>query len=75
MTIQDDLFRKAKQAALARHCSLGGLVEDALRTALSSPKPSPKAKEFRIITFRGQGVRPGVDIDHTAALLDVMESR
>jgi hypothetical protein len=75
LTIQDDLLCKAKQAALARHCSLRGLVEDALRAALSSPRRTSKTKPFRLDTFRGTGVRPGVDLDHTSSLLDIMEDR
>jgi hypothetical protein len=27
----------------------------------------------RLRTFRGQGLRPGVDLDDTASLLDVMD--
>ena len=75
LTIQDDLLRKAKQTALERHCSLRGLVEDALRAALSGPRLTSKAKPFRLATFRGKGVQPGVDLDHSAALLDIMEDR
>jgi hypothetical protein len=75
IAIQDDLLRRARKVALERDTSLRELVEDALRSALARPKEGVKAKPFRLATFRGRGLMPGVDLDHTASLLDVMESR
>ncbi|MEI6084301.1 MAG: DUF2191 domain-containing protein [Verrucomicrobiota bacterium] len=74
IAIRDDLLAEAKRRALDRQTTLGGFIEDALRVALSHPKPSAKRKPtLRLLTFRGHGVRPGVDLDHSAALLDIME--
>lgn len=75
VTIQDDLLRQARRVALERHSSLRELVEDALRSALAQPKTDKKAEPFCLVTFRGRGTLPGVDLDHTAGLLDIMESR
>ena len=50
------------------------LLLEAKRRALSRPKePANRAPPVRLQTFRGQGLRPGVDLDHSAALLDIME--
>lgn len=65
---------KAKRVALERNISLGEVVDDALRaTLLSSPKLSPSGKVAPLKTFRGSGVRPGVDVTSSAELLAVME--
>ena len=36
---------------------------------------SSAARPTRLPTFAGHGLRPGVDLDDTASLLDVMDSR
>ena len=74
IAIRDDLLEEAKRRALSRQITLGGFIEDVLRVALSCPKESAnRAPPVRLQTFRGQGLRPGVDLDHSAALLDIME--
>ena len=74
IAIRDDLLAEAKRRALDRQTTLGGFIEDALRVALARPKPTAnRPPTVRLQTFRGQGVRPGVDLDHSAALLDIME--
>ncbi|MEP6694235.1 MAG: hypothetical protein ABJB39_06295, partial [Chloroflexota bacterium] len=55
--------------------TLTAVIEDAARQFLartSTGQGRPKAPPFRLITFKGR-LRPGVDLDDTAALLDVME--
>lgn len=76
IAIRDDLLEEAKRRALARRTTLGGFIEDVLRMALSRPKDATdRVPPVRLHTFRGQGLRPGVDLDHSAALLDTMEGR
>jgi len=48
-------------------------VEDALREALARrPRPT-KAEPIRLLTDKGDGPWPGVNLDNTAELLDLME--
>lgn len=76
ISIQAALLTKAKQASLKRNCSLGEIVEDALRVALASrPKRSPKNPAKPLKTFAGSGLQPGVDLSCSSALLEVMEGR
>lgn len=76
IAIRDYLLKEAKRLALDSHSTLSGFVEDMLRVALSRPKASKhRSAKVRLHTFRGQGLRPGVDIDHSATLLDIMENR
>ena len=76
ISIRDDILEESKRRALDRRTTLGGFIEDVLRVALSRPKAAPdRVPAVRLKTFRGKGLRPGVDLDHAAALLDLMEDR
>ncbi len=75
VSIQDTLLEKAKAAALARSCTLGEVIEDALREVLAA-KPKPARKKIRpLLTYLGTGVRPGVDLSSSESLLETMEGR
>ena len=66
--LDDDLLRRAKRAALERGTTLTAVIEDALRRALAlEPGGRPRS------TFRGDGLQPGVDLDDTASLLDLID--
>lgn len=74
LSIDDALLRKAKQASIRRGCTLSEVVEEALRVVLvGQPKASPRDPVPRWTTFSGEGVREGVELDHSSALLDLME--
>jgi hypothetical protein len=76
LTIQDELLRRAKEASVERNCTLGEVVEDALRASLAvRPKSGRSGSARPLITFEGTGVQPGVDLTSSASLLDVMEGR
>lgn len=69
--LDDTLLRRAKAAAAASGRSLNDLIVDAVRAALA-PRPSP-ARVSELPTYRGHGLRAGVDLDASAALLDLMD--
>jgi len=73
--LDDRLLRELKKHAAARGRTLTSVIEDAVRQFLARSVAGdgrPKALPFRVITFKGR-LRPGVDLDHSAALLDLME--
>ena len=71
--IQDELLRLAKQEAAKSGTTFTALVEDALRAALMRRKPTTTtAEKINLPTFRGRGVRPGINLDSNAELLDAM---
>lgn len=75
VTIDDQLLSKAKRLAAESGRTLGEVVEDALRIVLSM-RPSGRPRQpVELPTFKGTGLRPGVDLDNSAALLDHMEDR
>jgi hypothetical protein len=68
--LEDSLLRRAKAAAAASGRSLNDLIVDAVRAALA-PRPSA-THVAELPTYKGRGLQPGVDLDDSAALLDVM---
>jgi hypothetical protein len=72
ISLDEALLKQARQTALNRGISLNELVVTALRLELyRTTKPRPK-KEIKLPTFRGRGLRPGVDLDDSASLEDIL---
>src|SRR5437763_10290751 len=68
------LLAEAKRVAGSSGKTLTSVIEDALRESLgrrSSPRTGAKTK---LPTFGGQGLRSGVNLDDSAALLELVES-
>lgn len=70
--LDDQLLRDVKKAAADSGRTLTQVIEDALRESLARRRP-PNQERVELITFRGARLRPGVDLDDSAALLDLME--
>jgi len=73
--LDDALLTEAKKLAADSGRSLTAVIEDALREVISRRRSLP-ARNRRIVfpTFRGRGLRPGIDLDNSAALLDIMDN-
>lgn len=71
--LDDQLLVEAKQIAAQTGRTLTALIEDALREALARRRQQHRRKRVQLPTFAGRGLAPGVDLDDSAALLDVME--
>lgn len=70
--LNDQLLSEAKKYAAETGRTLTALLEDALRETLARHnKPGPK-RRIKLKTVGG-GVQPGVDLDDSAALLDLMD--
>ena len=73
--LNDHLLVEVKRLAASTRRTLTAVIEDALRAALTRHgEPGPR-RRTKLTTFKGRGLRPGVDLDDTAALLDRMEER
>ncbi len=73
--LDDRLLRDLKKHAAARGRTLTAVIEDAVRqflTRTAAGDGRPKPPPFRVTTFKGR-LRPGVDLDDSAALIDLME--
>lgn len=69
--LPDDLLAEAKRAAVETNRSLTRVIEDALRAALAR-RESPPRQRVRLPTFGGK-LQPGVDLNDSAALRDLMD--
>ena len=72
--IDERLLKEAKLQAARRGTTITTIIEDALRESLARQHDSKQREPVRLITFGGNGLLPGVDLDDSAALLDLMEA-
>jgi hypothetical protein len=73
--LDDTLYRDVKTAAAECGRTVTSLIEDALRERLARRKGSARQRRTRLPSFRGSGLRPGVDLNDSAALLERMERK
>lgn len=71
--LDDQLLREAKEVAAKTGRSLTAVVEDALRESFARRRTAGQRREVALTTFTGRGLRPGVDLNDSAALLELME--
>ena len=72
--IDEKLLERAKKEAIRQKKSLTAVIEDALRESLARQREAGQRKVVRLVTCGGKGLLPGVDLDDSAALLELMES-
>jgi hypothetical protein len=71
--LNDDLLAQAKEAAMKSGRTLTAVIEDALRLALAAKKETPKNRPVRLPSSGKGWLRPGVNLDSNAELLDIMD--
>lgn len=71
--MDDGLLRDAKRLAAETGRSLTKLIEDTLRETIARRESRVCRRRLRIPTSGGGGLQPGVDLDDSASLLDLME--
>ena len=74
--LADSLLREAKQLAKERDETLTDLIEQGLRLLLARARPGPKRARVTLpVSSATGGTLPGVNLDDSAGLLDLMEGR
>lgn len=73
INLDDQLLKQAKAQAAASGMTLGRLIENALRESLVRRETLEKRGRVRLITMQGTGTRPGIDLDNSQSLLEIME--
>lgn len=73
VTLDDHLLAEAKRLAAESGRSVSEVIADALRESLARRDAARARPRAKLPTSGGGGVRPGVDLDSWASLLDVME--
>ena len=72
--INDHLFARLKEVAARTGRTMTSVIEDALRQSMAQSRPKAR-KAIRLTTVGGKGTRPGVDLDDTASLFDLMDRK
>jgi hypothetical protein len=72
--LDQHLLAQAKKRAAETGRTLTAVIEEALRDSLQRRTRAGKRAPVKLRTVKGTGVRPGVDLDDSASLLDTMES-
>ena len=70
--LDDDLLREAKRHAAATGRTLTAVIEDTLRANLGRRREQGSRPRLELKTVGGSGTQPGVDLDDSSALLDLM---
>jgi metal-responsive CopG/Arc/MetJ family transcriptional regulator len=73
INVDDQLLMQAKAQAAASGVTLAQLIEDALRESLIRRENLENRERVRMITMKGTGTRPGIDLDNSQSLLEIME--
>jgi hypothetical protein len=73
LNLDESVLAELKRLAVETHRTVSAVAEDAIREALARRRERRNGTTVELPTFRGRGVRPGVDLDNDAALLDRMD--
>ena len=68
------MLAEAKRYAAQTGKTLTSVIEDALRETLSRQRLLENRPPVKLTTVPGNGLQPGVDLDDSAALLELMEA-
>ena len=71
--LDDDLLRDVKELAAKTGRTLTAVIEDALRETLARYQSRRARARVTLPTFKGRGLRPGVDLDDSGGLLEIMD--
>jgi hypothetical protein len=75
LRLSDDLLRKARKKAAEEGRTLTSLVEEGLRIVVAESKPQMRARVRLPVSRVSGGTLPGVDLNRSSDLEDLMESR
>jgi hypothetical protein len=74
--LEESLLEQAKAEAARRNKTLTALIEEGLRLALVNPRTRIRRKKVVLpVSRQTGGTQPGVDINSSADLLDILEGR
>ena len=74
INLDDELLTEAKLLAQRSGKTLTAVIEDALRERLARVPGRMECERTRLPTVGGNGLQPGVDLDNSAALRDLMDA-
>ncbi|MBL9159814.1 MAG: hypothetical protein JNJ70_20195 [Verrucomicrobiales bacterium] len=76
VSIEDSLLEQARELSRQRSCTLGEVFDEALRLSFAAARKGSSPESSRPLkTFRGDGLRDGVDLDSSSSLQETMDGR
>jgi ribbon-helix-helix CopG family protein len=73
ITLDNGLAADLKRVARQEGKSVSAVIAEALRARLAKREASPKPKPFRLVTVKGGGVQPGVDVKRWRTLEEMAD--
>ena len=73
--LDDGLLDEAKRVAAKHGTTLTAIIEESLRERLARSRAAPSRPRVRLTTTGEGGVLPGIDLDDSASLFDIMDDR
>jgi len=73
INLPDELIQRAKKAALEADTTLTEIIANALREALLKRCRKQPRRKIKLTTYGEGGTFPGVNLDDTSAVLDLMD--
>ena len=70
--VDEHILREAKELAAKTGRTLTAVIEDSLRQTLARGRDEPR-KPVELPTYGGGGLQPGVDLDDSAELWDLLD--
>jgi hypothetical protein len=70
--LDNELLVEVKRHAAEKGMTLTAVLDQALREMLARRKELINRERVSLTLFEGKGLQPGVDLDDSAALLDLM---
>lgn len=74
MRLDEELMSEVKRYAAEKGLSITAVLDQAIREMLTRRTKLQNRKRVKLPTFPGRGLQPGVDLDDSAALLELMEN-
>lgn len=72
--LDDHLLAEVKRLAASTGRTITAVIEDALRETLARQQTNKRRRLVRVTTVGGRGVQPGVDLDDSRGLIDLMDA-
>lgn len=73
VSIDDAVLARAKEFAARHRRTLNSVVEDALREMLERYQARAEVPRVDLVVMTGDGLMPGIDLDSSAALHEVLD--
>lgn len=74
LNLDEGVLAELKRLAAESQRTVSAVAEDAIRESLARARERRVSGPVELPTFRGRGVKPGVDLDDNVAVLERMDA-